>query len=108
MEQSGRESLMEYAEFLVVRHGKRTGEVVIERRDIARPEEETVIASIRRLKKTYPMLDTGKLLHETVSFMMQHMIHGRPARDIIDDIEVYFKTEYEAFIKNNHPNDSNT
>lgn len=99
MEQSGQERLVEYARFLGARHKKQTGRVITERQNIARPEEETVIASIKRLRATYPMLDTDKLLHATSSFMMQHMMHGRPARDVIDDLEIHFKAEYEVFIR---------
>jgi len=101
MDQSGQECLMEYAEFLGARRGKAIGPIVTERQHITRPEQETVIASIKRLRATYPMLDTEKLLHETASFMMQHMIHGRSAKDVIDELEIHFQTEYEIFIRDN-------
>ncbi len=99
---------MEYAEFLVARHGKEIRQIATERQNIARPEKETVIASVKRLRAAYPMLDTEKLLHETSFFMMQHMMHGQSAKNIIDDLEIYFKTEYEAFIRNNQSDVSGT
>lgn len=99
---------MEYAEFLATKHRKRVEQIATERRDIVRPEEEAVVASIKRLRQTYPMLDAEKLLHKASSFVMQHMVHGRSAKDTIDDLEVYFRTEYEVFIRNNSSNVSGT
>ncbi len=55
-----------------------------------RPAQETVIAAIRRLSLTYPMLDRGPMLHETAGLMTAHMMHGRSAVQVIDDLEALF------------------
>jgi hypothetical protein len=66
---------------------------------IARPEQETVIAAIKRLKKTYYMLDTDNLLDETSSLMGQHIMHGRTATDVINDLQSLFEEKYAENFK---------
>ena len=86
--------LLDYAEYLSHR-------VVPEPEDakalvpIPRPAEESVIKAIRRLKQTYPMLDANRLLHETSGLMAQHVVHKRPAPEVIDELETLFRRLYE-------------
>lgn len=62
---------------------------------IPRPAEETVIKAIKRLRASYPMLEASKLLHETSNLMTQHAMHGKDAKETIDELEVIFKTNFE-------------
>jgi hypothetical protein len=62
---------------------------------ISRPENETVTMAIRRLVRTYPMLDRRKLMVEASEFMAQHALQGRPAREVIDELEGLFVRHYE-------------
>ena len=41
------------------------------------------------------MLDRAKLLNETSVLVSQHVIHGRDAREVIDDLEALFRRHYE-------------
>jgi hypothetical protein len=63
----------------------------------ARPENETVTMAIRRLVRTYPMLDRRKLMVEASEFMAQHALQGRPAREVIDELEGLFVRHYQKF-----------
>ena len=65
---------------------------------IPRPEQESVIKAIKRLNATYPMLERNKLLHETSNQMTRHVIHGVPAVQVIDELEVMFRRHYELLI----------
>lgn len=86
--------LLDYAEYLNHR-------AIPEQEDakeplpIPRPAEESVIKAIRRLKQTYPMLDANRLLHETSGLMAQHVVHKRPAPEVIDELEALFRRLYE-------------
>ena len=62
---------------------------------IPRPADETVVAAIRRLAATYPMLDRDPLLHETSALMGAHIMQGRPAPQVIDELEILFRRHYE-------------
>jgi len=93
MTPAGQAALVEYAEFLSARHQAEQQHTAP--LEIPRPDDESVVAAIKRLSKTYPMLDRQALLHETSSFMMQHMMQGRGAVEVIDDLEVYFREQYD-------------
>ncbi len=61
---------------------------------IPRPEQESVIAAIKRLSQTYPMLDKATLFNDTSQLMTQHVMQGRPAKEVIDDLEKLFQQHY--------------
>ena len=70
--------------------------VVNEPVDIPRPEEESVIKAIKRLSETYPMVDKENILHPISDLMTSHMISGRAAHDVIDDLQEVFLKEYKS------------
>jgi len=63
---------------------------------IPAPENERVVASIKRLSKTYHMLGKNKMLGVTSDLMTQHVLHGREASEVIAELERVFHEEYEA------------
>ena len=95
-----RASLMAFAEFLAQRAEAKENDrdQVAERpqpKPIARPQRETVVAAIRRLSESYFMLDREVLFHETAGLMSAHVLHGRPAREVIDELEQLFSDHYQ-------------
>ncbi len=86
--------LLDYAEYLAGRVPPQEEEVKAPL-PIPRPPEESVIKAIRRLKQTYPMLDANRLLHETSALLAQHVVHKRPAPEVIDALESLFRRLYE-------------
>ena len=61
---------------------------------VQRPERESVIGALKRLSATYPMLDKAVLLNETSLLVSQHVMHGRDAVEVIDELEVLFRRHY--------------
>ncbi len=96
---SGRQrTLIEFAEFLsarVARDDDPEPAAPAGLQPIARPATETVVMAIQRLTRTYPMLDRRKLFGETSEFMAQHALGGRPAAEVIDELEMLFARHYE-------------
>jgi hypothetical protein len=88
------QALLEFAEFLVSRHGD-TLETTAPL-DIPRPDKETVVKAIKRLSATYPMLDRAKMLNETSVLVTQHVMHGRNAVEVIDELEILFRRHFET------------
>lgn len=91
-------SLSRYAEFLAARSDSVNDamvKVAQAPKNIPRPESESVIAAIRRLSDTFHMLERDVLLHETSALMTAHVMQGRPAPDVIDDLEALFRRHYE-------------
>lgn len=58
---------------------------------------ESVIAAIKRLRASYFMLNTDQMLNETSSFMAQFMLQGRPAAEVIPDLEAMFEKHYQTY-----------
>jgi len=93
------ETLLAYAEFMAGRFGQ-VDELPVEIQNIPRPQKESVIAAIKRLSATYPMLDKTRIFNESSSLMSQHIIQGREALEVIDELEALFEREYKGFINN--------
>jgi hypothetical protein len=86
------ETLIAFAEFLVARNGGEPSAVPL---PIERPGEETVVMAIRRLVRTYPMLDRRLLMTDASQIMAQHALEGRAAEAVIDELELVFARHYE-------------
>lgn len=97
LDQSARQSLLDYAEWLASRSSNqhKSSDPILTPLDILRPDEESVVKAIKRLVATYPMVDRGNLFNETSSLMTQHVMQGKEASDAIDELETLFKSEYE-------------
>ena len=65
--------------------------------EIPRPEQESVVKAVKRLRATYPMLDQNKLFHETSGHMTGHLMHGKPAAEVIDELEAMFARHYQLY-----------
>lgn len=101
----GQQQLLDFAEFLnqkykgSVNPSDEQSEHLNEPVIIPRPDEETVVAAIKRLSKTYVMLNKDDMLHKTSDLMSEHILRGRPAPEVIDDLELMFTEHYEAHLK---------
>ena len=86
------DKLIAFAEFLGGREANAAKGPV----EIPRPQGESVTMAIRRLVRTYPMLDCRKLMGEASQFMAQHALNGRPASEVIDELEALFARQCRA------------
>jgi ABC-type uncharacterized transport system involved in gliding motility auxiliary subunit len=94
------QAVVDYATFIVQQYKIHpTEDTKQEPESIARPAAETVIAAIKRMKKTYYMLDPGILLNQTSALMGQHIMQGREASAVIDELESTFQTQYEKYLQ---------
>jgi len=91
------ETLLAFAEFLASRAAAKPT-IAGQPLAIPRPEEEKVVQAIKRLRETYPMLDHGKMLHEVSHHMTQHVMQGKAAKDVIDELELVFRAHYERMM----------
>ncbi|WP_018872174.1 hypothetical protein [Thioalkalivibrio sp. ALJ16] len=91
-------SLLKFARFLEQESPPPAPEPLPEPEPIPRPESESVIKAMRRLSATYHMLDRSKLLNETSALMAQHVMQGREAVEVIDELEVVFRSHYEKAV----------
>lgn len=67
---------------------------------IPRPDKESVVKGIKRLRATYHMLDQNGLFNETSQHMTSHLLHGKPAAQVIDELEAMFAQHYQRYLEN--------
>ncbi len=88
------QQLLDFARFLLDQQGP-LERVISEPEQIPRPQQESVVAAMKRLNRTYPMLDKQHLLNEASSLMAEHMLQGRAAVEVIDELEAVFSKYYK-------------
>lgn len=98
------EALTRFAEFLLSRDTAANVTTVVpvvtatpeipEPNPIPRPDNEKVVAAVKRLSQTYFMLDKKEMLSVTSDLMTQHILHGRDAAAVIDELESLFEQRY--------------
>ncbi len=107
LSESDQQSLVAFAQFLHSRADVSSDEAIsdtVTKADeiptqplaISRPDEESVIKAIKRLTATYPMVDKESILHPISNLMTAHMLQGKSAPDVIDELESVFLKEYES------------
>lgn len=92
-----RKTVLDFVEFLVERLPPQVKEIP-RPEPIPRPDGESVVKAIRRLSATYHMLDKAKMLNETSVLVAQHVMQGRAAQEVIDELEVLFEAHYKRLI----------
>ncbi len=70
---------------------------VAEPKSIPRPEDETVMGAIKRLSESFYMLDRSQMLHETSGLMSEHLLQGRDAMEVIDELEDMFQRHFSNY-----------
>jgi len=95
-----KQALLEYAEFLYERSEQEEPSQPLATPVLSpRPEDETVVGAIKRLSASYEMVDKQTVLHEISGLMAQNMMQGRPAAEVINDIEALFESRYQDMLK---------
>ena len=95
MTPTARRTLVEFADFLSQRHPVVTTPDSEQPLQVPRPVEESVIAAIRRLARTYPMLDSANVFSAATTLMTRHVMGQQAAVEVIDELEVMFKARYD-------------
>ena len=93
-------SLIDYASFLQSKGDLAIKEVVA-KVDIERPATETVVGAIKRLKLTYPMIESMSIFSAASSLMTEHMVNGRDSVEVINEMQVLFEEFYTEIIESN-------
>ena len=94
------ETLLAFAEFLQARTPSFSASLSPQL--LSPPPNESVIAAIKRLSNSYPMLDRAKLLNETSVLMSEHVLQGRHKVEVIEQLEAIFLRHYEELTRQQH------
>jgi len=100
LDEDGRSSLLAFAEFLASRGrvptvtASKPVVAVPEPENIPRPDDESIVAALKRLAKTYPMLDKSEMLGATSDMVATHVMQGSDPAGVIDQLEAVFSKHY--------------
>lgn len=62
---------------------------------IERPAGESVVGALKRLSRSYPMLDKTEMLSATSDLVAMSIMQGSDPVGVIDELEEIFRTHYE-------------
>ena len=97
MDDERKRSLSDFADFLYEKYGPIEKDIPSPD-EITRPESETVVGAVKRLKLTYHMVDSMSVFSAASSLMTDHMVKGRDVVEVIDEMQVLFEQAYEELI----------
>ena len=103
MDDSRRKSLSDFADFLYAQ-AEPVSKEILPPENIPRPEHETVVGAIKRLKTTYHMVGSMSVFSEASALMTDHMVKGRDVLEVIDEMEVLFDEAYKKLVQENSEN----
>jgi len=92
-------SVVSFAQFLVSQAPQHEELLFEKRLEILRPDEESVVAAIKRLAKTYPMVNQSDVMDKCAQLMSEHMLKGKDATSVINELEVVFTEQYVHYEK---------
>ena len=101
-------TLLAFAEFLASRSP--AGAVAVSREPVVipapeaieRPAEESVVGALKRLSKTYHMLDKTETLGATSDLVASNLMQGTDSVEVIDQLEDIFRSLYENLGSGDH------
>jgi hypothetical protein len=94
-------NLLAFAEFLCSRQPASAARnpvqplAIPEPEPVERPPVESVVAGLKRLARTYPMLDKSEMLSATSDIVATHIMKGTEPATVIDQLEGIFREHYE-------------
>ena len=97
MDEERKLSLSDFADFLYAK-----AELVLKEipppEDSPRPEVETVVGAVKRLKGKYFMVGSMSVFSAASDLMTDHMVKGRDVIEVIDEMEILFETAYKKLL----------
>ncbi len=97
MDDERKKSLCDFADFLYAQADPVT-KVIPSPQDSARPEKETVVGAVKRLKEQYHMVESMTVFSAASTLMTDHMVKGRDVIEVIDDMEALFDDAYKKML----------
>jgi hypothetical protein len=94
-----KQTVTSFMEFLLTQGESTRANMPLQPDLIPRPDKESVVKAIKRLRATYHMLDQNRLFNETSQHMTSHLLHGRPAAQVIDELEAMFVQHYQRYLE---------
>ncbi len=98
MDDERKQSLCDFADFLYAK-AEPVSKEVPEPEDVPRPQQETVVGAVKRLKVKYHMIESMSVFSAASALMTDHMVKGRDVIEVIDEMEILFGDAYDKLLQ---------
>lgn len=98
LDEAQQDALMDFAAALAVRDD---GSATAVMRTEPRPADESVVAAIRRLTRSYPAAERRRLMGPVSKLMAEHTLQGRAAAEVINELEAVFERQHAKTARKN-------
>ncbi|MBF0359098.1 MAG: Crp/Fnr family transcriptional regulator [Magnetococcales bacterium] len=88
-------TLLKFAEFLESQKSNSEEPVSQEPLNLPKPENESAVKALKRLKKSYPMIDADMGLLDDASHLLMEKITGTPDSEVVVKLEALFLDRYK-------------
>ncbi len=93
-------NVRQFAEFLLNRHlasGEPAAEPATEPLNLPKPPGETAVKALKRLKKSYPMIEADMTLLEEASRLVMKRAMGASDEEVTEELEALFANRYRLW-----------
>lgn len=104
MDDERKRSLCDFADFLYAQAEPISKEIPAPE-DVPRPQQETVVGAVKRLKIKYHMVESMTVFSAASTLMTDHMVKGRDVIEVIDEMDALFEDAYEKLLQANGSQD---
>jgi uroporphyrinogen-III decarboxylase len=98
MDDERKRSLCDFADYLYAQ-AEPVSKEVPPPDDVPRPEVETVVGAVKRLKTKYHMVESMTVFSAASALMTDHMVKGRDLVEVIDEMELLFEDAYNKLLQ---------
>lgn len=98
MDDERKRSLCDFADYLYAQ-AEPVSKEVPPPDDVPRPEVETVVGAVKRLKTKYHMVESMTVFSAASALMTDHMVKGRDLVEVIDEMELLFEDAYNKLMQ---------
>jgi hypothetical protein len=105
MDDERKVSLCDFADFLYAQADPVNKEIPPPE-EIQRPEKETVVGAVKRLKATYHMIESMTVFSAASELMTDHMVKGRDVVEVINEMEILFEQSYDKLLQDKKATDN--
>jgi hypothetical protein len=103
MDDERKKSLCDFADFLYAQADP-ISKIIPPPEESARPDKETVVGAVKRLKAQYHMVESMGVFSAASALMTDHMVKGRDVIEVIDEMELLFEGAYKELLEKSGQN----
>ncbi len=91
------QSVMDFTFFLLSQQNNHEQGKIQVPQLIDKQADESVIAALKRLTATYPMINKNGVLDKATLLMSQHLLQGKEKIKVIGELESLFSEKYQQY-----------